>query len=229
MKEKNKKILSVFLLTAMLMFIALLCISFKDELYSVVKNPEGFREWVDNKGMYARIIYILMVIFQVIVAIIPGEPFELAAGYAFGAVEGTVLSLLAITLGSVLVFLLVRNFGMKLVKLFFNEEKINSLQFLKTSKKKLIIIFLIMLVPGTPKDLVCYYAGLTDMKLYEWLYISFFARIPSVLTSTLSGNLLGTQSYLGAVILMAATAVLCIGGMLIYYRITEKKENGNDN
>ncbi len=224
MKEKNKKILSLVILGAVLTAVAVLVLSFKNELFHIIKNPADFREWVEDKGLYARLIYILLVIFQVVVAVIPGEPFELAAGYAFGALEGTLLSVFAITLGGVTVFLLVRFFGLKMVKLFFSEEKINSLSFLKTSKKKLIIIFFIMLIPGTPKDLVCYFAGLTDMKIYEWIYISIFARIPSIITSTVSGNFLGTKSYLKAILLMTVTAFLCIGGLLVYYKITESGE-----
>ena len=81
-----------------------------------------------------------------------------------------------------------------------------------------------MLIPGTPKDLVCYYAGLTDMKLYEWIYISLFARIPSIVTSTVSGNFLGVKCYLKAIILMVITSVICIGGMILYYKITKYKE-----
>ncbi len=224
MKEKNKKIMSLIILGTVLTVMTILVLSFKSELFHIIKNPADFREWVEDKGLYARLIYILLVIFQVVVAVIPGEPFELAAGYAFGALEGTLLSLVAITVGGVIVFSLVRFFGLKMVKLFFSEEKINSLSFLKTSKKKLIIIFFIMLIPGTPKDLVCYFAGLTDMKIYEWIYISLFARIPSIITSTVSGDFLGTKSYFKAILLMTLTAVLCIGGLLLYYKLTESKE-----
>ncbi len=225
MSEKNKKIFSLLILAIVLTALTALVLSFKDELNFIIKNPLNFREWVEDKGIYARLIYIILVIFQVIIAVIPGEPFELAAGYAFGAVEGTLLSIFAITLGGLIVFLLVRFFGLKMVRLFFSEEKINSLTFLKTSKRKIIIIFLIMLIPGTPKDLVSYFAGLTDMKLTEWIYISLFARIPSILTSTVSGNFLGTKSYLKAVLLMIVSAVLCIGGLLIYYKITENAKS----
>lgn len=224
MKEKNKKILSLVILGTVLIAMTILVLIFKNELFNLIKNPADFRKWVEDKGFFARVIYILLVIFQVVVAVIPGEPFEVAAGYAFGALEGTLLSVFAITSGGVIVFLLVKIFGVKMAELFFSREKISSLSFLKTSKKKLIIIFFIMLIPGTPKDLVCYYAGLTDMKLYEWIYISLFARIPSIVTSTVSGNFLGVKSYLKAIILMVITSVICIGGMLLYYKITKNKE-----
>ncbi len=91
-----------------------------------------------------------MVIVQVIIALIPGEPFEIAAGYAFGAWEGTLLCLLASTIGSILVFSLVRRFGLRVVRLFFSPEKLHTLRFLKDSRGRDFLFFLIFLIPGTP-------------------------------------------------------------------------------
>ena len=126
---------------------------------------------------------------QVIVAIIPGEPFEIAAGYAFGAVEGTVLCLIAATIGSIVVFMLVRLFGEKLVEVFFPQKKLSTLRFLKSSPRRDFLFLVVFTVPGTPKDLLCYFAGLTDIRFPVWLLICSFGRIPSIITSTIGGEL----------------------------------------
>lgn len=76
-----------------------------------------------------------MVALQVIFAIIPGEPLEIGAGYAFGALEGTVLCVIGGLLGSLVVFAFVRTFGVRVVELFFPIEKINNLKFLKNAKR----------------------------------------------------------------------------------------------
>ena len=96
----------------------------------LVRDSDQLRAWLDALGWKARLVYIGMVCFQVIVAVIPGEPLELAAGFAFGAFEGTLICLAGATLGSVIVFGLVRLFGMRLVRLFFSQEKIESRSFL---------------------------------------------------------------------------------------------------
>ena len=83
-------------------------------LIKFASQPEKFRVWVAAHGIGGRAAYIGMVILQVIIAVLPGEPFEIAAGYAFGAVEGTILCIIACTLGSMAVFLLVRRYGMRL-------------------------------------------------------------------------------------------------------------------
>ena len=157
-----------------------------------------------------------MVTFQVVVAIIPGEPLEIGAGYAFGAIEGTILTIIGITLGSIIIFSLVRTIGIRLVEVFFPIEKIRNLKFLQDTKKFKVITFLIFFLPGTPKDLLSYFMGLTDISFKSWLLIASFARIPSVITSTIGGGALGEQKYKTAIIVFIIAVILSVIGYLIY-------------
>ena len=189
-----------------------------------VQAPELFRAWVDDHGIWGALTFLGMMFLQVVVAIIPGEPLEIGAGYAFGFWEGTALCLLGIFLGSAVVFLLVRRFGTHLVEVFFDKEKIRSLKFLQESKKRDLLIFLVMFIPGTPKDLLSYFAGLTDIKLGRWLLITTVARIPSVITSTVGGNAVGEQNYLFAILVFAGTLAVSGLGLLIYQRISRHRK-----
>lgn len=191
-------------------------------LVRFASEPEKFRAWVDGHGFGGRIAYIGMVIFQVVIALIPGEPFEIAAGYAFGAVEGTLLCILASTLGSVAVFLLVRRFGVRLVEVFFSKDKLKSVRFLKSTPKRDMLFLIIFMIPGTPKDLLSYVAGLTDIRFPVWLMICSLGRIPSIITSTVGGNALGTQNYWFAIAVFAATMAVSGVGLLIYNRICKR-------
>ena len=164
-----------------------------------------------------------MVIFQVVIALIPGEPFEIAAGYAFGAVEGTLLCILASTLGSVAVFLLVRRFGVRLVEVFFSKDKLKSVRFLKSTPKRDMLFLIIFMIPGTPKDLLTYAVGLTDIKFSRFLLIVSVARFPSVITSTIGGSALGMANYKFAIIVFALTAIISLAGIAIYNYICRKK------
>lgn len=188
-----------------------------------LSEPELFRQWVDSHGIWGRLLFLGMVIFQVLFAIIPGEPVEIGAGYAFGALEGTLLCLLGMTLGGILVFLLVRRFGVRLAEVFFPIEKIRSLWFLRTEKRRNLLTFLLFFIPGTPKDLLCYFVGLTDMKLSTWIWITSVARIPSIITSTVSGDALGEQRYLLAAVAFGVTAAVSIVGILIYQKIIKPR------
>ncbi len=188
------------------------------------RQPELFRQWVDERGVWGKAAYVGMVFLQVLVAIIPGEPLELCGGYAFGALWGTVLCLLGAVLGSVAVFALVRKLGQPLVEVFFSREKLESLRFLRSSPRRDALFWLIFTVPGTPKDLLCYFAGLTDLSWGKWLLLATVGRIPSILTSTVGGDAMGVQNYQFAIIVFAVTLAVSGVGLLIYRAICRRHE-----
>lgn len=191
-------------------------------LLGLISDPDSFRSWVEEKGWFSRLVFMGMVVFQVILAFIPGEPFEIAGGYAFGALEGTILSIAGAAIGSIITFTLVRRYGMKLVRVFFSEEKINSVKFLKTSNARNILFLVIYMIPGTPKDLLGYFAGLTDIPFPVFCLMCTLGRIPSVITSTVGGNALGTKSYGAAILVFAFTFAISALGLVIYNAICKK-------
>ena len=197
-------------------------------LMGLISDPAAFRSWVEEKGWFSRLVFMGMVIFQVILAFIPGEPFEIAAGYAFGALEGTILSIAGAAVGSIITFSLVRRYGMKLVRVFFSEEKINSVKFLKTSNARNMLFLIVYMIPGTPKDLLGYFAGLTDIPFPVFCLVCTLGRIPSVITSTVGGNALGTKSYEAAILVFAFTFAISALGVMIYNAIC-KKHKGAEN
>lgn len=188
------------------------------------RQPELFRAWVEQRGIWGKLAYVGMVFLQVLVAIIPGEPLEICGGYAFGAFWGTVLCLLGALLGSVAVFAFVRRFGQPLVEVFFPKEKLDSLRFLHSSPKRDALLWLIFTVPGTPKDLLCYFAGLTDLSWGKWLLICTVGRLPSIVTSTVGGDALGVQNYQFAIIAFAVTLAISGVGLLIYRAICRRHQ-----
>lgn len=220
--RREKYILAAELLTFLVIVSAAAWKLVGSPLMELISDPDAFRDWVGRQGWYSRLIFVGMVAFQVILAVIPGEPFEIAAGYAFGALEGTILAIAGAALGSIITFGLVRRFGMRLVRVFFSEEKIHSLRFLKTSSARSYLFLAIYMIPGTPKDLLGYFAGLTDLPFPVFCLICTLGRIPSVVTSTLGGNALGTGSYAAAVVVFAVTLAISALGLAIYNRICKK-------
>ena len=221
--DKRKKRTAGLLVLVMVIAVAVGALVGKP-LMGWISNPEGFRSWVEAKGWSSRLVFMGMVIFQVILAFIPGEPFEIAAGYAFGAVGGTLLSIAGAAVGSIITFSLVRRFGMGLVRVFFSEEKINSVKFLKTSNARNILFLVIYMIPGTPKDLLGYFAGLTDIPFPVFCLVCTLGRIPSVVTSTVGGDALGTKSYRAAILVFAFTFAISALGLMIYNAICKKHE-----
>jgi len=187
-------------------------------------SQEGLRDYIRSFGAAGWLVFLVLQILQVFIALLPGELLESAAGFVFGPVLGTLLCYAGVAIASSLVFILTRKFGVKLVEVFISREKINQLRFLNTEKKRDLLIFLAFFIPGTPKDLLTYFVGLTEIKLGAFLAISLAARIPSVVTSTFGGHLLGEGEYTMAVVVYAATAVISLLGMLGYNRWMKRKE-----
>lgn len=186
-------------------------------MIALADNPEQFRAWVDSAGLWGKLAYVGIMALQVLVVMIPGEPLELAGGYAFGAVWGTILALSGFVIGSAVVFTLVRRFGVKLVEVFFDQEKIRQMEFLKNPKKTKVIAFILMTIPGTPKALISYFAGLTRLTLRQWLTIVAVGRIPSLIGSTIPGGAAGSENYgLAVAILLLSLAISAVG--VVYYR-----------
>lgn len=221
--EAHKKKIYLFAIVVALIFIGAVGYLVGKPMVEFVREPERFRAWVDSSGFVSRVIFVGMVVFQLIIALIPGEPLEMGAGYAFGAVEGTILCIIGCVIGSALVFLFVRRFGVKLVEVFFPREKIRSLRFLQDSRRLNLLTFIVFFIPGTPKDLLSYFIGLTDMKLGTWLCITAVARIPSIVTSTVTGDALGLKDYQFALIAFGVTLALSLAGILVYRRLSARR------
>lgn len=222
-RQKTQLILAILAV----IFICILGYFIGRPLVQFVSEPEKFQLWVDKKGILGVLAFIGMVILQVLLAIIPGGPFEIGAGYAFGVVKGTLICDVAMTIASVVIFLFVKKFGVRFVELFVSKEKMESVKFLKSSKRSESIIFLFFLVPGTPKDLLSYLVGLTDMKLSHWIFICGVGRLPAIFLSALSGSALSSAKYHLAIILIAAIIVLYVVGIILY-RIHNKRAEQKD-
>lgn len=225
---KQKKIISVLVLVLFLGFSALVAYFIGKPMISLVSEPEKFRAWVESRGNWGRLIFIGMMVFQVLIALVPGEPLEIGAGYAFGAAEGTILCVIGVTVGSIMVFGLVRRFGMRLVEVFFDTGKIKKLKFLQNEKRLDLITFLVFFLPGTPKDLLTYFVGVTDIKLSKFILIVSVARLPSIITSTVGGSALGIGKYELAVIVFGVTIAASLLGLFIYNRICKHRAKKNN-
>lgn len=187
-----------------------------------LSEPERVREAVGNHYVLGALCTILISMIQVVVALIPGELVEIAAGFVFGAWGGALLSLTGTVLGSVCVLFLVRRFGGRFVYAFYPQEKIESLPILNDSKKRNVLTFFLFLIPGTPKDLLTYGIGLTDMSIPLYLLLTTAARFPSVITSTLGGDAMGEKKFLWAVVVFGVTAAISLAGLYAYNRISKR-------
>ncbi len=220
--NKRRKIVSIISITVLLGLFAVLTYFLWQPLSESFTEPEKFRAWVGSNGLVGKLAFIGMMALQVIFALIPGEPMEIGAGYAFGTIEGLILCLIGTVVGASIIYLFTKLFGIKLVEAFISREKINSLKFIQNSKRLNLLVGVLYLIPGTPKDIFTYFIGLTPMKLGTFLLISTIARIPSIVSSTLIGNSLGEGDYQIALIITIVTVIVSIIGLIVYAVISKR-------
>ena len=220
--DTRKKILTLIGLAAVIAASAWAYFAKIQPAYEAMGGAEGLRVWFQAHTWLGRIAFLAMTVAQIVIAFIPGEPLELAAGYAFGAIEGTILCVAGIVLGSALVYGLVMTLGMKIINVFFSTEKIRELPFWQNEKRLELIAFILFLIPGTPKDLMTYAIGLTPMKLHRWLLITGTARLPSVITSTMCADAIAMGDYTMAIVMLGISGLMALAGVL-FYRRSQKK------
>jgi uncharacterized membrane protein YdjX (TVP38/TMEM64 family) len=214
----RKRILGILILLVVLGLMALIAWKMAAPVLRLTKDPHSLRAYIDSRGPAGVLLFMLLVILQVFAAVVPGGPFQIAAGYAFGIIKGALICTAATAIGSILVFLLSRKFGMRFIRLFFSEEKIKSVKILKTEGTETLLIFLLFLIPGSPKDLLSYLVGLTDLPLRKWIPIVTIGRFPSILFSAMSGSALQSQRYVVFAVIMCLFGALTIAGTLWYRR-----------
>ena len=223
--ERVRKIVAAIAIAFFVILISLTTFFAANKIDQISKDPLFFREWINSFNFWGKFVFIGLAALQVVLAVIPGGPVQIAAGYAFGILEGSFLCTVGIQLGSAIAFLLARHLGIKIIKIFFPEDKINSIKFLQNSKRLDLIVFICFLIPGAPKDLLTYFCGITKISLKKFILITTAARIPSIVFSVISGNALVEQEYLAAIIIIIVLVICSIAGFLVYNRILEKESN----
>lgn len=194
MSRKNKvKIFKIFLTIIVLsLFLGIIIYLFpimRD--LSTLEGQIAFKDKVENSGIFGMLSLFGLQVAQIFLIIVPGEPIEILAGMCYGSLWGTVFIMVSACIISTSIFLLVRKFGRKFVYDFCDKkkvEKIENSKVFQNPKKIEFIMLILFLIPGTPKDLLVYVAGLLPIKPLKFIMISTFARFPSVITSTLAGE-----------------------------------------
>jgi uncharacterized membrane protein YdjX (TVP38/TMEM64 family) len=173
------------------------------------------RAWVQSWGAAAPLVFIGVQTVQVILFAIPGEVVQIAGGYLFGGGLGILLSMAGILLGSTAAFFLSRLLGRPFVAAVIPAAQLERVEKLLESRSSRIVFFLLFLIPGVPKDILCYIAGLTPMPFPFFLGVSTVGRLPGIVGSSLIGGAARSSQWVALVVLSAAAIVVFVAGLLL--------------
>jgi len=190
------------------------------KVYFLYQDHEAFKKVISSYGAYAPLAYILLQILQVVIAPIPGGAVEFLGGVLFGVKGGFVYSMIGLVFGSWLAFSLARIFEKVAVEKFVSEATRKKFDYL-VEHEGVILSFILFLLPGFPKDALCYILGLTPMHLGIFLIISTIGRIPGTLMANLQGAKAFEHQYYTFGVLLGASGLV----ILVFYVYHEEIHN----
>lgn len=211
--DKNRKMLALIKLILLVLIIAgipaFLYLKYGSEVFSKDAAMQVVAYLRANRRFAALLIVVIQMI-QVVICFLPGQPVQFAASYMFGVAGGFALSLIGAVIGTCISFYLAKLLGRDAMQLFFGEEKVSEYKRRLDSGRGLLLAFLIYLIPGVPKDLVSYVAGISDMRFRPFLLVATIGRSPGMLGSLLLGHFFGRQDYRAMIIIAVIVAVILL-------------------
>ena len=188
------------------------------KLYNSLYSPHRLKKLILSYGAYSPLAYILLQVLQVIVAPIPGGAIEFLGGYLFGVNAGFVYSMIGLILGAAVAFGLARVFERVAVERFVSPQTRKKFDYL-VGHEGVILSFLLFLIPGFPKDALCYILGLTPMHWGIFLVISTIGRIPGTLMACLQGAKAFDHQYKTLIILSGVSALMLLAFYIYHNEI----------
>jgi len=192
--------------------------------------PLGMAEYFTNRHLLKQVItdhrtnaafiFIGLQILQVIAAPLPGEVTGFVGGMIFGTAGGIVYSTIGLTAGSWIAFVLARMAGRPVVEKLVNPATLRRYDYVM-KHKGIFLAFLMFLIPGFPKDMLCYVLGLGHMRQRDFLLVSTSGRLFGTTLLTLGGSFLRNERY-GAFFTVLSVGIAAILLVMIYRDTIER-------
>lgn len=220
-KVKKSDLIKIVGLVAFIVLLGVIVAALWPSL-SVIFEEDGVNKLIERiQGMGAAGVLVLLglQLLQIIVAFIPGEVVQVAAGMLYGPVFGSIVILFGCVISSALIYELVHRLGAPFVRSMVDEKHLVKFYEFERSGKLNVIVFILFVIPGMPKDVFTYLVPLTNMRMRTFLLITTIARIPGVIISTYAAAGLADGDIQTSLIIFAIAAVLAILGIVFRERI----------
>ena len=178
------------------------------EILEHFRSLEALNAFLDRYHTTGIFVYLFLQILQILVPVIPGQAMQLAAGYMYILPLALFLTILGIALGTFISFTMSRILGYDAMVLFFGQDRMDEYVAKLNSKRAYLVIFLLYLMPGFPKDFICFAAGVSKIRLIPFLILSLVGRTPALTLSLVIGRMTRAGSYTGAIVVCVVAVVL---------------------
>lgn len=211
-KEKGKAAgrlrIAGLIALALLVLLALYALQ-RSGFFARVQSVEDLQEMIASAGAWSGVAYFLLQMASVVLAPVPSNVSMMAGALVLGFWPAVILGVLAVLCGSMLVFLAARKLGRKAVQRFVDHGVME--KYLPVIEEKQdMFLFLTMLFPFFPDDVLCILAGVTSIPTTRFLLIMALARPWGLIVAALLGS--------GTISLPAwAWAVIAVPLVIVFY------------
>ncbi|MBV4419926.1 TVP38/TMEM64 family protein [Clostridium tyrobutyricum] len=212
---KNIKRFRNYIILAILIAIfILLGYEYYFKYMKIINNPKVLKDIILSYGRYGVLAFFTLEILQVVVFFIPGEFVQISAGYIYGPFWGIILSIVGITLGSVIAYTVSKIYGRPFIERITSKNKLKFFTKILNSRRVNLLVFLLYLIPGIPKDILSYICGVSKMNLREFFIYSTLGRLPGIIISSYFGSKLYSGNKFVIVIISVSMVLLFLIGFL---------------
>lgn len=176
------------------------------EWWRILQDKDAFRSRIESYGVWAPVVFIIFQISQVFIAPVPGELVGAVGGYVFGWWLSLLYSTVGLTIGSLINFGVARVVGQAFVERVVPAQYLARLSFLM-ERQGVLGAFICFVVPGFPKDILCYILGLAPMSWRMFIIVCVVGRIPGTFILSLQGALAYRGQWWSMVWLLLASLV----------------------
>lgn len=225
MKSKKVELYKILIFIILILIIAGIVIRVIPIFRNIttIEGRANFKNEIQNMGISGVFTIIGLMIVQIFLVILPGEPVEFLAGMCYGAIGGLLVIYLGTFISTIIIYFSVKKWGRKFIYNFIEKEKIDKWEkskLLSNKKKLYTILFLLFFTPGLPKDILVYLGGLLPVDSTKFILISTLARFPSIITSTIAGSNILEGNWIIVIVMYLITLIFS----LIILRIKFKNE-----
>lgn len=222
---RKRRMAVLVVLLAFVAVVGVLAFLFGRDVLGFLTDGRRVQQQVDRLGPLAPVAFGALVVLQEVTVLVPSEPLELAAGYAFGFWEGSLVYLAASMVGCVAIIGVVRLGGDKVLELILTKKRRAQLARMREAQKFDLAILVCFFVPGLPKDLMAYLAAFAGMHPVHLVLITTAGRLPSVLAVTLASSFAASGDWRAAALVFGIAAVAVVVGVLAYHRFKRRRRD----
>lgn len=181
---------------------------------------EQVRERISSHGTVAGLLIFLAIqALQVVVAVVPA--IQAVGGVLYGSFFGSLLSFGGILLGTLIVWWIVKRLGKPLVEAAIGEKHIKKFGFLQDENRLILVLIILYIIPGVPKDVLTYIVPLTDIKMKDFfLYVLPF-RLPAIMLTAALGSNVTKGNYGAAIAVVSVIVVIAVLGLIFKDKVLE--------